>query len=79
MTPEDWHTVKELCHLTLERPPDERMAFLAQACSDERIRQEVWALLAHATEGAGILDVPVWTNVPPPESPQRLDATVSCS
>jgi serine/threonine protein kinase/Tfp pilus assembly protein PilF len=62
MTPEEWRRVKELCDLALARPPDERPTFLAEACPDDaRIRNEVEALIVHATTGEGVLDAPIWT------------------
>ena len=61
MTPEEWQRVKTLCGLVLEQPPEQRMAFLAQACrDDEPIRREVEALMAHATANAGVLEAPIW-------------------
>ena len=77
MTPEDWHTVKELCHLALEQPSDQRTAFLARACPNERIRHEVEGLLAHATEGAGVLDVPVWLETSARLSPSSFDPALT--
>jgi TolB-like protein/Tfp pilus assembly protein PilF len=35
MTPERWQRVKELFHDALERPADERAAFLAETCGDD--------------------------------------------
>src|SRR4051812_18167528 len=61
MSPERWQVVKTLCQRALDCDPEDREAFLAAAClSDPDLRHEVDALLAHATEGEGILDIPVW-------------------
>jgi serine/threonine-protein kinase len=35
MTPERWQRIKELFHDALERPADERAAFLAETCGDD--------------------------------------------
>ena len=50
MKPERWEQVERLYHSALERKPEERVAYLAQACGgDEELRREVAALLAHDT------------------------------
>jgi hypothetical protein len=42
MMPERWHHIKELFEAALERAPDERPAFLDQACDgDESLRRIV--------------------------------------
>ena len=44
---ERWNTMMSLFNDALERPPDERLAFLAEACgSDAELRAEVESLLA---------------------------------
>ncbi len=44
-----WTTVDGLFEAALERNPDERAAFLREACAgNETLRQEVESLLAHA-------------------------------
>lgn len=46
---EHWDRVVELFDLALERDPDERPAFVRQACADDReLRRQVEALLAEA-------------------------------
>jgi serine/threonine-protein kinase len=53
MKPERWQKIDQLFHLTLERAPDERAAFLDEACAgDESLRKQIAALLA-AHEEAG--------------------------
>jgi len=43
----DWRRIEHLFHDARERPPDERAAFLAQACgSDSALREDVESLLA---------------------------------
>ena len=52
MTPERWQQIKRLCELALDREPDERAAFLSEACAaDPELRQQVEDLLQHATVG----------------------------
>jgi len=59
MTPERWHRVKELFESALERAPDERSAFLDQACDgDESLRREVESLLASYEEGESFMERP---------------------
>ena len=53
MKPEHWHQLDELFHAALEREPEERAAFLKEACrGDEELRKKVEALVA-ANEQAG--------------------------
>ena len=53
MSGDQWSIVKDLFHGALERPADERSAFLAEACAnDPAMRAEVERLLAaHETAG----------------------------
>src|SRR5438876_10589268 len=47
MTPERWQQVKQIFQSAIERPPDERDAFLAQACADDpALRSQVESLIA---------------------------------
>ena len=42
MTPERWQRVKKILQSALERKPNERSAFLAEACTgDESLRKDV--------------------------------------
>ena len=45
MPTDRWLTLERLYHAALERPAEERAAFLAEACKDDRLRREVLALL----------------------------------
>ncbi len=48
MNPERWKQVEQLYHTALEREPDARGTFLAQACAgDEELRREVEELLGY--------------------------------
>lgn len=54
MDPKIWERLGALFHGALDRPPAERAAFLAQACSNEALRVEVEAMLAgHRAAGVG--------------------------
>lgn len=53
MNPQRWQHIEQLYHAAQERPPQERAAWLAEACAnDDALRAEVEALLA-ADEQAG--------------------------
>ena len=57
MTPDRWHAIEQVFHAALTRPLDERPAFLAQACGDDRaLREEVESLLAHSAAPLQLLD-----------------------
>jgi len=52
--------IDDLCHAALDRPADQRSAFLAAACNgDEPLRQEVEKLLAHADAAERFLATPI--------------------
>jgi serine/threonine-protein kinase len=51
MTPERWQQVKEVLRGALELAPEQRPAFLEQACAaDHSLRQDVESLLASSDE-----------------------------
>ncbi len=53
MKPERWQQLDQLFHAALERAPEERAAFLDEACAgDRQLRKEVEALIT-ANEQAG--------------------------
>jgi serine/threonine protein kinase len=59
MNAERWQQVDRLYHSALEREPDERAAFLAEACSgDEELRRELDELLAQDSSSDNILQRP---------------------
>jgi eukaryotic-like serine/threonine-protein kinase len=54
-----WTTVDGLFEAALERPPDERAAFLSDVCAgDEALRRDVESLLAHNSSARDFLDAP---------------------
>jgi len=59
MTPARFREVERLYHLALERPENERNAFLREASADDQsLLQEVESLLAHHPHGEDFLEVP---------------------
>src|SRR5256886_10208498 len=58
MTPERWQRITELFEAALEREPQDRLAFLAEVCSDDDgLRAEVESLLSeHREAGSFIVD-----------------------
>ena len=54
-----WLKVEELFHAALERPPEERPAFLDRACNgDTDLRRQVELLLAKEDQAGSFLEVP---------------------
>ncbi len=61
MTSERWQDLDRLFHAALERPPEERAGFLAEACAgDEAVRSEVEALIAAHEQSGEFLDSPAY-------------------
>ena len=59
MNDERWTIVDRLLGAALEREPQERAAYLREACGDdEALRREVESLVAHASSGAGVVSTP---------------------
>src|SRR5262245_23441134 len=57
MTPERWEQLSRLYHAALACEPEQRSAWLADACAgDEPLRREVESLLAQPASAAGPLD-----------------------
>ena len=53
MTPERWQRIDALFHAALQRPADERAAFLSDACADnDALRREVESLLSESDASA---------------------------
>ncbi len=75
MTPDRWQKIESLYHAALERSPELRPPYLAEACdSDEALRLEVEKLLAQDSEGGAILDQPAW-NTFGAEAPEAQEFT----
>src|SRR6266545_825024 len=59
MKPERWHRIERLCHAALERPANQRGAFLEDACADDtKLRSEVEMLIAANEQAGGFLATP---------------------
>ena len=59
MKPERWQQLDELFHAALQHEPEERAAFLDEACvDDEALRQQVEALLAANEEAGSFIESP---------------------
>jgi serine/threonine protein kinase len=59
MNSERWKQVEEVLQLVLDRTPDEREAFLRQACAgDARLEREVRSLVTSEEQAGGFLDDP---------------------
>ncbi len=60
MDPERWRQVEQLYLAAIEKKPDERAAFLEQACAgDSALRQEVASLLSFAPDADDVLQAAV--------------------
>jgi eukaryotic-like serine/threonine-protein kinase len=51
VTPERWQEVKTLLAAALERPPEERSAYLDRSCAEPGLRLEVESLIAAHEQG----------------------------
>jgi len=51
VTPQRWQEVKEVLAAALERAPEERRAYLDQACTEPALRREVESLIAAHEQG----------------------------
>ena len=59
VTPEQWHRVKEVFEAALGRAPEERAAYLDQACAgDDSLCKEVESLLSSYDEESSFLETP---------------------
>ena len=57
-----WQKIEQLYHSALERPLDQRQAFLAAQCGDdEELQREIESLLRNDERPAGeLIDRPAW-------------------
>jgi len=59
MNPDRWREIERVFHTALERPENQRAAFLDQACAgDPALRDEVGSLLAQGEHGASFIESP---------------------
>jgi serine/threonine protein kinase/Tfp pilus assembly protein PilF len=64
MKTERWEKVMDLFHSALERVPEERAAFLDEACHDEGMRREVESLLTSHGRAEKFIEVPAFKVAP---------------
>lgn len=65
MTPEAWQRVKDVCGGALELPPEQRAAYLAVACGDDRaLRAEVESLLGADARAGSFIEAPALEHLP---------------
>ena len=69
LTPQQWENVKALFEIAIEKPPTERISFLATAAPDSLVQGEVERLLAHHVESGGFLSSPVFAGDVPRSVP----------
>jgi serine/threonine protein kinase/tetratricopeptide (TPR) repeat protein len=63
MTPEKWERVKILLEAALDRAPEERPQYLADACSEDDLRAEVARLLTGLEDARSFLKNPALTGL----------------
>ena len=64
MDPERWERIEQLYNEALDRRPEERSSFLAEACrGDEEMRREVDSLLDHLEKDRAFLSSPAVNHI----------------
>ena len=64
MNYERWRRLEYLYHMVLEREPDQRIAFIAEACGgDEDLRRDINLLLSHSNSTQDLVGRRVWQSV----------------
>jgi eukaryotic-like serine/threonine-protein kinase len=59
MKAERWEQIERIYHSALEHKPNQRAAFLQEACGcDEALRQEAESLLAHQEQAESFIEAP---------------------
>jgi len=76
LTPERWQQIDRLLQASLERAPEDRSAFLEQACSgDAALRQQVELLISLESQASSFLEEPAFDALEAiPGDEQRLPA-----
>ena len=65
MTPERWQQINDLFHSAVERAPEDRAAFLEEAChGDESLRREVEAFIALDERAENFIESPAFEVAP---------------
>src|SRR2546422_1403205 len=61
MTPERWQQIKALLQSALEREPNQRSAFLAEACAkDESLRKDVDSFIISHEQAGDFIEAPAF-------------------
>ena len=75
MTPDRWQQIEQIYHSALERAPNDRAAFLRDACAgDDSLLQEIQSLLTQETATARLMEIlaleaaAMMSNKPPGQS-----------
>ncbi len=77
MNPERWKQVNDLFQSTVERAPEERAAFLDEAChDDEGMRREVESLLTSYEQAENFIELPAFEVAPELVTNDRAGALV---
>jgi serine/threonine-protein kinase len=76
MDAERWKKIDTLVQAALERRPEDRAAFVAQACHDDTIRAEVESLIAAAGRSDGFLEAPAIAHLEPGTEDTVLDPSL---
>src|SRR5580658_1668011 len=63
MTPDKWEKVKVLFEAALDRPTEQRIPFLRDACAEDDIRAEVIRLLGNLEDAGSFLNKPALTGL----------------
>jgi len=65
MTPERWKQVNDLFHSAIDRPPEERAAFIGEGCEgDDGVRREVESLLTSHEQAGNFIELPAFEIAP---------------
>jgi serine/threonine protein kinase len=59
VTPDEWQRAKAVFDAVLEQPASERVSFLAEACPEENLREQVEQLLRNHEQASSFLSTPV--------------------
>ena len=73
ITPRDWEQVRDLFHRAVQRPAEDRAAFVRNHAGSAQVLREVESLLAAQPEAEGFLSTPAYALGPQPAAP-RLPA-----
>ena len=73
ITPRDWEQVRDLFHEAMQRPAEDRAAFVRNHAGSAQVLREVESLLAAQPEAEGFLSTPPYALEPPRAAP-RLPA-----